>query len=95
MKFSHTVKFPFGRKFEMHEFSAEVEDTEFPELVGVPFSERARFMQGHLLQLGLIFQVASGYISPESIEFKENWRLAAELKGTPSKAGQPKKFKAV
>jgi hypothetical protein len=56
-------------------------------------AERARFMQGTMLQMGLVFQVASGYLLPNTPEFQESWRLASELKGfhkTLSKANKLK-----
>ena len=80
MRFSHTVKFPLGKRYEMSEFSMEVEDSEFPELVGRTVIERTRYVQGTLLQMGLAFQVASGYISPESEDFKAQLHLALGLK---------------
>jgi hypothetical protein len=81
MKISHTVKFPFGRQYEMHEFTIEVDDAEFPEFDGLPVVDKARYMEGFLLQQGLIIQVGSGYLDPATPEFKESWRLASELKG--------------
>jgi hypothetical protein len=95
MKFSHSIKFPLGKKFEMREFSMEMDDTEFPELEGLSIPDRARFMQGVMLQMGLIFQVASGYITINSPEFKEGFRLAAELKGLPKVSVEVKKLEAV
>lgn len=88
MKLSHEVRFPLGRQYEMHSFNIEVDDAEFPELEGLTVVDKARRMQGFLLQMGLVFQVGSGYITPESSEFKESWRLASELKGsTPTAHG--------
>lgn len=80
MKFTHTVKFPLGKRYEMREFTMEVDDGEFPELAGLPHTARVRFMQGTLLQMGLVFQAASGYISPNDATFKEQMRLAHEMK---------------
>ncbi len=84
MKFTHTVKFPLGKRYEMREFSMEMEDAEFPELRDLPFTMRVRFMQGTLLHMALVFQAASGYISPESEDFMEQLRLALELKKIPA-----------
>ena len=84
MKLSHTVKFPSGQRYEMTEFSVEVDDSEFPELKGRSALEQARYLQGTLLQLGLVFQTAVGYVDPESEDFKERMRLALELKNLPS-----------
>ena len=95
MKFSHSIKFPLGKKFEMREFSMEMDDAEFPELDSLSVTDRARFMQGMMLQMGLVFQAASGYIVPGSPEFKESWRLAAELKGSPKVTPKAKKLEAV
>lgn len=81
MKLSHTIKFPFGRQYEMHEVSIEVDDSEFPEFAAMPLVDKARYMEGFLLQQGLIIQVGSGYLDPTSATFKESWRLASELKG--------------
>lgn len=81
MKFSYEVRFPFGHQYEMHSFNLEVDDSEFPELNDLSVVDKARCMQGFLLQMGLVFQVGSGYMTPESPEFKESWRLASELKG--------------
>ena len=80
MKFSHTVKFPSGQRYEMKEFAMEVDDSEFPELKDRSLVERVRYVQGTLLQMGLVFQVATGYVSPEDQDFKERLRLALELK---------------
>jgi hypothetical protein len=95
MKFSHSIKFPLGKKFEMREFSMEMDDAEFPELEGLSVTDRARFMQGMMLQMGLVFQAASGYLVPDSPEFKESWRLAAELKGYHKALAKPKKLEVV
>jgi hypothetical protein len=83
MKLSHTIKFPSGQRYEMKEFSMEVDDAEFPELAGRSIVERTRYLQGTLLQMGLIFQLATGYLSPEEDAFKERMRLALELKKLP------------
>ena len=80
MKFSHSVKFPLGKRYEMHDFYMEMDDSEFPELEGRPLVEKARYMQGTLLQLSLVFQAASGYVSPDDEDFKAQLRLAHELK---------------
>jgi hypothetical protein len=69
----------------MHELSLTLKEEDFPELVDLPFAEKARFLQGTLLQQGLIFQVASGYLTTDSPEFKESWRLASELKTLQTK----------
>ena len=95
MKFSHSIKFPLGKKFEMREFSMEVDDAEFPELAGLSIPDRARFIQGVMLQMGLVFQVASGYITINSPEFIEGFRLAAELKGLSKASVEVKKLEAV
>jgi hypothetical protein len=94
MKFSHSIKFPLGKKFEMREFSMEMDDAEFPELEGLSVVERARFMQGMMLQMGLVFQVASGYLLPNTSEFQESWRLASELKGFHKVLAKNKKLKS-
>jgi hypothetical protein len=84
VKLSHTIKFPSGQRYEMKELTMEVDDTEFPELGERSVVERVRYMQGMLLQMGLIFQTATGYVSPDSDDFKERMRLAGELKKLPS-----------
>jgi hypothetical protein len=80
VKVYHSVKFQLNRQYEMHTFSMELDDSDFPELAELSIAKRTRVMQGTLIQNGLAFQVATGYITPNSPEFQEAWRLAAELK---------------
>lgn len=84
MKLTHTIKFPLGRQYEMREITIEVDDSEFPELTDFPLTEKTRFMEGFLLEMGLAFQVASGYVRTDSVEFRESLRLAREIKGKAS-----------
>jgi hypothetical protein len=89
MKFSHTVKFQLNRQYEMHEFGMEIDDSEIPELENLSMTDRSRFMQGTLIQLALVFQVACGYLTTEDEAFKEPWRTASELKNVVPKGAVP------